>query len=544
MDRIFQFEHEDGTVLGFDTGLDAQAFAQAKIAQFITQNGYIIYPDGKIEEWHARGVIERKTGLMKDNMVVWGPAFPGERLDLFISGKEDISARLDSLRFWIRARILLEEAQARIGQELPRESRPPYPWPAGAFYVPAPSQSYPQGCLFFPPERLLKRCIEVDGEGAWMDSAEQWVHPDLEGAPAAAFAAGTMLYCILCGAPPFLSRDFNTLREDIRGGVFLPPHLACPGLVGEAELILNETLTVKRDLPQSGRRAVAGKGIASEAADSFSRNNRIDKSGGSGAAASVAVPGTEQKAGLERLGGLAALLEKGSKSGDVFVRNQSAEERIRLEAERERYIKTSARKVSTKRFLRRNRTAIAVTFGAVLLAALISGSIIRNWMELPTTKGMTEEEVVSTYYGAFGTLDHTLMQACVINKAGKGDIDMITNLFVMSRVRMAYETTGAGMIPAQQWIDEGSPPTEHTVFGVSGLGITELSRGDTETRCRVFYTLWAPARYFQSSEEMPLEENPAAPVPQMPVGTSYTDEVTLTFYRGAWRISAIMRREG
>ncbi|MDR2095819.1 MAG: hypothetical protein LBP76_09935 [Treponema sp.] len=538
MARIFQFEHEGATVLGFDTGLDAQAFAQAKIAQFITQGGYIVYPDEKIEEWYARGVIERKTVATEDTMVVWGPAFPGERFDLFISGREDASVRLEGLRFWIRARMLLEQARSETKgrtQGLSRESAPPYPWPAGALYVSAPSETYPHGCLLFPPERLLKRCIEVDGTGAWIDGAERWVHPDLEGEVAAAFAAGTMLYRILCGTPPFQSRDFDTLREDIREGVFLPPHLACPGIIEEAALILNETLAVKRE-PQSGPHT-GGGGITAAAVASFSQNNRMDKG-------PVPAAPSKGKAG-EGLGKLAALLGDGSQSVDSFIRSQSEEEARRLEAERERYIKTSTRKVNTKRFLRRNRTAIALTLGAVLLAALISGSIIKTRMELPTTRGMTGEEVVMTYYGAFGTLDHTLMEACVINKAGKGDIEMITNLFVMSRVRMAYETTGVQVIPAQRWIDEGSPSTENMVFGVSGLSMTELSRGESEIRCRVSYTLWAPAHYFQDSEESPPGENPAAQDQlQAPVGILHTDEVTLTFYKDAWRISAITRSRG
>jgi hypothetical protein len=377
----------------------------------------------------------------------------------------------------------------------------------------------------------------VDGAEAWIDGAEQWVHPDLEGAPVAAFAAGTMLYRILCGAPPFQSRDFNALREDIREGIFLPPRLACPGLVEEAEFILNETLIVKREPPQGGNRGMTGKSIP--AAASFLRSNRTDNSVGGGPAVITTAPDREQGPDIERLAKLAALLGDGSKSADFFIRSQSSEERLRLETEKTRYIKTSTRKVKAKRFLRRNRTAIALTLGAVLLAALISGSIIKNQMELPTTRGMVIEEVVRTYYGAFGALDHSLMQACVIGKAGKGDIDMVTNLFVISRMRMAYETTGVQMIPAQQWIDEGSPSTEHTVFGVSGLDIAELSRGETETRCRVSYTLWAPAHYFQSSEEIPLAAQEQAP--QLPVGTSYTDEVTLTFYKDAWRISAITR---
>ena len=56
--RIFGFEREGQRFLGFDTGLDDQAFAQAKMAQFITRKGFVVFPGGKIDTWKAEGVIE------------------------------------------------------------------------------------------------------------------------------------------------------------------------------------------------------------------------------------------------------------------------------------------------------------------------------------------------------------------------------------------------------------------------------------------------------------------------------------------------------
>ena len=56
--RIYHFELEGKRVLGFDTGLSALAFAQAKMAQAITDRGFIVIPEGGVETWKASGVAE------------------------------------------------------------------------------------------------------------------------------------------------------------------------------------------------------------------------------------------------------------------------------------------------------------------------------------------------------------------------------------------------------------------------------------------------------------------------------------------------------
>ncbi|MDL2229411.1 hypothetical protein LJC14_04090 [Treponema sp. OttesenSCG-928-L16] len=199
-DRIIHFEIEGKKVLGFDTGLSSQAFAQAKLAQFITDTGYIVGPGGGIDVWKPSGVTERNG-----SMVIWGPAFDGERLDKVICNQENKDRALDALRYWIRARQLL-----------PQEEQLPYPWPAGAII----SES---NAILFPPDRLVKRSLDAEGAEAWLESAGRWVHPDLSGEEAAAFAAGAMVYFIFCGIPPFQDGDINRVRADIREGVFFPP---------------------------------------------------------------------------------------------------------------------------------------------------------------------------------------------------------------------------------------------------------------------------------------------------------------------------------
>jgi hypothetical protein len=491
--RIGLFDLAGKPVLGFDTGLDSQAFAQAKLASFISQTGLIVRPGGETETWIPGGVLERGG-----TMVIWGPAFAGERLDLLLAGPGREDEALDALRRWIAA----WPAAAGSGGG---EDGFPAPWPAAALAAGSgDGGAYPPGTVFFPPPRLVKRCVEAEGEEVWRHGAERWAHPDLRGPEAAAFSAGAMLYRVLTGAPPFPREDGDLLREDIREGVFVPPRLAAPGLEAEAAALIAGAIA---PLP--------GKGAA---------------------------PGP--RPGLDKLGAL--LGPAASRGAASWARPLGAGEAAVLERERERFNKRKTLTVNTRRFVIRNTAIITGAFAVLLIAGMITQSIVKSRAELPTTRGMSPREVVSAYYGAFGELDHQLMEACVTGKAGKEDISMVTNLFVISRMRMAYELNAGGIVPAQKWLDTGAPAVSGTVFGVSDLKIEPGpgGSGGEELSFRARYRLWVPPSFLENTEEiMEAAAVPdAEPPPSVPL--RYTDEIRLSLHKGAWRITGISRGAG
>jgi hypothetical protein len=518
MERIIRFEVEGKTVLGFDTGLNAQAFAQAKLSQLITQTGLIVYPDGTTSIWKAEGVVEYgKAGPGQGTMVVWGPDFSGERLDRLINAalspdaagqgsgtslKNGNETALDALRYWLQAQIAWI-SMAQAGEDAPA------PWPAGAIIA------LETGTVFFPPGRLARRVVEAETvwteavsneasevaatPGAWRDGAERWTHPDLAGPEAVVFAAAAMFYRILSGVPPYPSQDVDVVRSDIREEVVIPPRLMAPGIEEyPAGLIL---------------RALSP--IATR----------------------------EKRPELEEM---SRLLGKPASGGiEHYFHPLSDEEKAAIEAEREQFNKAKSAKVKTRRFIRRNTAILMGTAVILLVVGLVTGSLIKGRLDLPNTRGMSPQEVVETYYNAFAPMDHTLMEACVINKAGKGDINMVTNLFVISKVRQAYEMS-VSAIPAQEWLDSGAAPTEFTVFGVTGLRLDgeDTDEGDGEVRYRAAYTLWTPPS-FGPDPEPPQPPDPglnADPGPVMPVGLQITDEVRLIWRKDAWRITEIQRK--
>ncbi|MDR0730773.1 MAG: hypothetical protein LBF63_03830 [Treponema sp.] len=539
---IFHVELDGKRRLGFDTGLNAQAFAQAKLAQFITQEGRIVLPDGTIKSWQPGGVIETEG-----TMVVWGPDFEGERFDLLLSpGREALA--LEALRYWLAAYPLVSEAGL---------------WPAGLFVVLDGAGPYPVGTMFFPPERLRCRCIQAESGDLWLDGGESLVFQDLTGKAALSFTAGAVLYRIFAnaaggallpdspafhrsargrpvlgppvlersGALPFPSRDPEKLHQDMREGVFLPLGLAAPGLdPGIAGL---------------ADRAIAG--LKGQQAPRPSLEEFVELLGPPAGAAGRPPAGVA------------------ARPPAAFFRELSLRERGKLREERERYEKKRNLSVGTRRFLVRNTAIIGGIGAALAVVILFTSSMVSSRRSLPTTEGMDSREVVETYYGAFGALDHTLMEACVIKKAGKGDIDMITRYFVTSRVRQAYEFSSV-MVSAQDWFAAGAPPTAAQVLGVTDLDITWLAGDEDgeEQRYRVDYIIWLPGTDEDSGGIVAVPGPAPEPAPDSvpdtgfgalgtavvsledfipPRGYPLIDDLTLIRHKGNWRISRIDRQE-
>ncbi|GHV87301.1 hypothetical protein AGMMS50255_5970 [Spirochaetia bacterium] len=517
-ERIIHFEVEGKTALGFDTGLSSQAFAQAKLVQFITQEGLIVYPDGKTEPWKPSAVIERQ-GQNGDppSMVIWGPDFKGERFDLLLGNEKRRDEALDALRLWIEARSSAKFAKT-AGQTAYPETDPQISlWPAGTLV------NLASGVVLFPPEGLVIRSFQAEGGTAWLEGAESLVNTELAAEDAESFTAGAILYRIMSGALPFPNRDRDLLHQDIREGVFLPLRLAAPGLDEKT------TGLVEKAIASSKNTSV----FAAEARGRRSLSSSPEK----------------VRPGLDEFRELLGPVHSRGVLSFFHILNEA--EQVKIAEEREQFQKKKNLTVNTRRFVIRNAALIMGICAAVIGAALITRSIVINKASLPTTAGMESVEVVQSYYGAFGDMDHDLMDACVIQKAGKGDIEMVMNFFVINRVRQAYESTGPTTIPAQKWLDSGAGPTKLQVFGVSDLEIRKTGGNESgdEIHYRSSYILWFPnaldapegAAGAESANPINLEDPGAEIEAMLPKGYPFTDELKLIRVKGNWRIAEINR---
>lgn len=493
--KVYTFELNGRSVLGFDTGLNAEGFARVKLSRLITNPGSIVYPTGDIETWLPGGVTELETGSGK-SMIIWGPSFPGVELTVILNTHNrrdlpiDVQRRdeaLDAFRYWLKARITLEE-------NLRENIEPPFNGPAGAFIVsgkkteepydetgadkdPRLSEYYPAGTIFFPPAQLLQRSLEA---GNAAPEAESWVHPDLDGANGISFCAGTMLYRIFCGIPPFSRNNTELLRQDMREGVFIPPKLAAPGIDEEVAAVL--TMAINR-APQGG------KGEKLRPPPEFIRDLFGPPS---------------------------------SKPASSWLQHLSDDEKKQICSEKERYRRTTDAKIKTRRFMVNNAAIIALALIVFAAAMFFIQQTNRNLAELPSTSGMNPAEVAETYYNSFAALDHATMDACVSGKAGKQDINMVTSLYVVTKARQAYELNRENFISALRWLEEGRPETDRIVFGITDLKIRILSWDDEKASVESSYILWMPG-------ESSVEDH------------AIKDRLEFACRKGSWRITKIVR---
>jgi hypothetical protein len=143
---------------------------------------------------------------------------------------------------------------------------------------------------------------------------------------------------------------------------------------------------------------------------------------------------------------------------------------------------------------------------------------------------------VETFYTSINSMNHTLMEDCVVDKAGKGEINEAMNLYVLSRVQMGYEGK-ANTVPADQWDRAGRPALKAgtAVYGVTDLAIFEES-GEPAPVYRVSYEKWSPDTGGSSGDSGNLGETTLSTLRRKIV-----DRVSLRSDKGDWVIFRLDR---
>ena len=74
------------------------------------------------------------------------------------------------------------------------------------------------------------------------------------------------------------------------------------------------------------------------------------------------------------------------------------------------------------------------------------------------------------------TFEHLKMEDCVIKNAASNEIDEVMNVFLQSRMNLAYEKKSY-VVPADLWDRNGRPVLNYPywVFGVTNLNIEQVS---------------------------------------------------------------------
>jgi hypothetical protein len=143
-------------------------------------------------------------------------------------------------------------------------------------------------------------------------------------------------------------------------------------------------------------------------------------------------------------------------------------------------------------FWQRHWKTVLIVAALAAAVGVFSGTVLRNLLKPRSTRGLSPQQVVETFYRSVNSLDHERMQDCVTGRAGKQLIDQVINVYVISRVNQGYE--GRSLIrSAEEWDRAGRPAVRppESVFGITDLDIQPLPDGAAPS-FRVRYRFWTP----------------------------------------------------
>ena len=297
--------------------------------------------------------------------------------------------------------------------------------------------------LIMLPARLVLRCVTSETAAA-LRFHYPWVHPDAERVSlddAASFFLATLSYACITGAPPFNSSAVpfaavdgdafcangaaERLVQNIRDGVYVPVELRCPVLCPQFARLIDDGLS-----------AASGQGSAKTTGQLSRVKSAGHKSIGLEKAAGVDImPNCRTAPLLPLVEQLCSHCDESLPAKQPDTQKAGAQEHAALEA----FIQTARKRISRKRFVRRNSGKIAAA--AVLCAALIAvtAAVVVHLRKPPETAGMSAEAVIRGFYTAVGTLDQTITGAYTKNKAAVLYDGLMVHLYVTGKTREAYE---------------------------------------------------------------------------------------------------------
>lgn len=204
----------------------------------------------------------------------------------------------------------------------------------------------------------------------------------------------------------------------------------------------------------------------------------------------------------------------------------------------------SAQKLTRKIEQRRSRIFFKKKYGPKILLAVAAAAtllffaspFIRKAFERDITEGLPPEEVISLFYESQNDLDHEVMQECTEKGAGKAQMNQVTNLFVITRIREGVERK-AVFTPAPVWIEAGKPPVgqDAFVFGITDLQIRSLDRTENRAVFLAEYTRWTTLPQ-ESAEEPSASEAAQISSTGQVKAYSIADHLELEKTRKGWKI--------
>jgi len=477
--NLVELRELDGNqVLGIASGLSPRSFAQTRIASSLSSHGHVFHPDGTVDEWIPAGTICVESGG-KSEMYVYGPAFEGISLLSAVDEQRETAWKLLHTTISVLTKAYLEQ---KISAELMTEITSAGP---GAIITAA------DGSVLVLPSDLFIRCVGGHGETCEITNRLLWIHPDyrtINPSWAFSFMAGALAYRIASGYPPFgrAATQANSIPKaedialDMKNDLFEPLEVSVWAIRPAAAACINALVSTK---------------VATSTDTLVSFGPSID---------SIIDPAKESI----------------PESEEFVAARMAVEKKILDTAQR-------------KDFFRRYKTTLLIAGIALLLLTAFIASFIHDNGKKPTTLGLRPAEVVSGFYEGVNTLDQDIPRAFMYKHVKSGYDNLMTNLFVTSKVRQSYEKDSGVVSPAKLYVDKD--PQNRMIYGITGLTIQENSLSKESGTYTVSFYFWLPES---------IKEYDVVDVKNIPIQLSvyaYKDIMTIGYYKDRWKITAIQQ---
>ena len=185
------------------------------------------------------------------------------------------------------------------------------------------------------------------------------------------------------------------------------------------------------------------------------------------------------------------------------------------------FLEQQGQRARRRRFLRRKGALLATLTLVTILVISIGTAMIHRALQPPYTAGLSAPEVIASFFQAQNELDATRMNASLVRGVKNPFETEVSNLFVNSKVRQAYEGIEA-VVRADRWLEEGMGPIAKSsiIYGVTDLEIEALQDGIYQAR----YLAWYPDQSSETPQTLIMQR---------------TTEFVLTDRKGYWQIAGI-----
>ncbi len=347
-------------------------------------------------------------------------------------------------------------------------------FPVTGFYTPGIFIPADGGILLFPPH-LINYITNQLSESESIRFWQPYNHPDIHGKVQFAFILGVLAYKLLTGDLPYTGTSITEIREKMRTSKPVAVEYLKPGIDDNISTLINNAFSLKE----------------------------------------------------AKLEDWVKQLKLWKKRGAITT-TISEHQHLQLQESAEKKQSKRKKQFERKQFFSHNWKTIAAIIAVITFVVSFSIGPIKNALEPPITTGMSAEEVVSTYYNGIIDMNVEILEDCVTKGVGKNDIQEVTQLFVISRVRTGYEGK-SGLISAQDWSDgviTTINPGEQ-VYGIANLEIIKID----ESSFHADYIRWYP--------NIPDDADSNEVLP--PVKVFVKDRLTLVKMKEVWIIVSLER---